>query len=236
MRIKQLGNGGAFNFDQTNSSFIIESFNNTILFDCGYNVFSKLRELNYTSKIDTVFISHMDDDHIGSLKSLIYYRYFIDKKKTSILCGEEVYPLLVSYLEDVNYIIDNGYKVQEDICEVFKISDREYCYITYDFCIGTIKGNHGKPSYGIKCYEKNKKQFMSCILISGDTKANINFYRELKNIDSKYLAFHDYSNWNEESKQVHACAEDFNLFYRDYKDKIIKYHTGEDFNKDWIEI
>ena len=46
MKIKQLGNGGAFDYNQTNSSFLIElETNDYLLFDCGYNVFSKLREL-----------------------------------------------------------------------------------------------------------------------------------------------------------------------------------------------
>ena len=91
MRIRQLGNGGAFHFKQINTSFLISLDNyddgdvdngTKLLFDCGRNVVDKLDELaekeefNY-SNLKYVYISHMDDDHIGSLKSLIYYMFFM---------------------------------------------------------------------------------------------------------------------------------------------------------------
>ena len=78
IKYKQLGNGGAFDYGQCNSSFLIESNNEYLLFDCGYSVFGELRkqdaDINTTvdlAKLTTIYISHMDDDHMGSLKSLI---------------------------------------------------------------------------------------------------------------------------------------------------------------------
>ena len=64
MRIKQLGNGGAFDTESTNSSFLIDSSGDYILFDCGYNVFYKLRELEKTEpntieKINTVNVDDL---------------------------------------------------------------------------------------------------------------------------------------------------------------------------------
>ena len=46
MIVQQIGNGGAFDYNKTNSSFLInlsnEKFPLYLLFDCGNNVFAKL--------------------------------------------------------------------------------------------------------------------------------------------------------------------------------------------------
>ena len=91
-----------------------------LLFDCGNNVYKKLREIdevesNIIKRIKYVFISHMDDDHIGSLKTLIYYNYFVNNKIMQIICGSEVYPSLVKYLEDVDGFVDNYEKIQTNL-------------------------------------------------------------------------------------------------------------------------
>jgi len=235
MRLLQLGNGGAFDYDKTNSSFIIEmdksNLKYRLLFDCGYNVFGKLRELGdeLITSLSAIFISHMDDDHIGSLKSLIYYRYFILKKYTTILCGADVIDELAHYLKDVNQMMHNGKSAHVDMYTIKRPEQ------IVDFSIKTIDTNHGKPCHGLKIVDHDSKQML---LISGDTKANMHFYRELKRIpkDYKALVFHDYSEFNSESDQVHACYEDFNLIYADYLDLIIKYHNNDDYETEWVNM
>ena len=96
MKIKQIGNGGAFNYKETNSSFLIENNRKYLLFDCGHSVYQKLRELEEASEISlkdlkAVYISHFDDDHIGSLKTLIYYQYFINNIIMDIINADVVY-------------------------------------------------------------------------------------------------------------------------------------------------
>ena len=76
MIVQQLGNGGAFDYNKTNSSFLInlsnENYYSYLLFDCGNNVFAKLRKMEIEQNIkiikyiDHVFISHFNDDHDGS--------------------------------------------------------------------------------------------------------------------------------------------------------------------------
>ena len=94
IKVRVLGSGGAFNTEMTNSSFLIEIDDEVILFDCGYNVFTKLRELEATEpdiiqSIDKVIISHMDDDHMGSVKSLIYYRFYVLGLQTTLIIDEK---------------------------------------------------------------------------------------------------------------------------------------------------
>ncbi|HET6244302.1 MAG: ribonuclease Z [Bacteroidetes bacterium] len=74
MNIKFLGFGGAFDYKHGNSSAIINIDNKTILVDCGYSVFPRLRKLNISEEIDYVFITHLHDDHAGSLSSFLIYR------------------------------------------------------------------------------------------------------------------------------------------------------------------
>jgi glyoxylase-like metal-dependent hydrolase (beta-lactamase superfamily II) len=43
------------------------------LVDCGFSVFPKLVERDLVKDIDAVLITHLHDDHVGSLSVLIYY-------------------------------------------------------------------------------------------------------------------------------------------------------------------
>lgn len=89
---RQLGNGTAFQTEQTNTSFTI--FDDRILVDCGYNVFGKLKELGIADKIEVVCITHTHDDHIGSLGAFLYYREFVLKKPIVVIGNDTV----ISYL------------------------------------------------------------------------------------------------------------------------------------------
>lgn len=243
MKIRQIGNGSAFNYTMTNSSFVVENDNEFLLIDCGYNVFGKLRELEKKdslfplSSLTRVFITHMDDDHVGSLKTLIYHQFFANGIIMDIYAKNEVYVALKNYLGDVSHVMDSKaqyiencfYKLYNDAPQ---LEPRLTC--TSNILINTIKASHGKPCYGIRIRDTNNNK---TILVSGDSKATMGFYRELKHSimrGENILAYHDYSKRNVEPAQVHACEEDFNLLYNDYQDVIIKYHNDDiNYNKEW---
>jgi hypothetical protein len=96
MKIHVLGSGGAFDIVEGNSSFIIEEAGRTILVDCGYDVFSKLRWQGWTDKIDYICITHCHDDHMGSLSAYLYYCFYILKKVIPIydFWGDELADIL----------------------------------------------------------------------------------------------------------------------------------------------
>lgn len=235
MKIKQLGNGGAFDYNMTNSSFLIETEEKEyILFDCGYNVYSELRKQHKSKDIDLnnlkyVFISHMDDDHMGSLKTLIYYTYFMLNKRIHILCCNKVYDDLVTYLSDIDGFIDYGIKITTNLFTIENVTNRRK--ISKEMEIYPIPAKHFKPCYGLQIFFK-QDECKKNIIISADTKYNENI-STASSINTLKI-FHDYSNWDNENMQVHCCYSDMQKYENIVKDKIQKYHTGESFNSEWM--
>lgn len=89
MKIQFVGTGGAFDVAQGNSAALISFQCQTILIDCGYAVYPKLQQLNLVESLDAVLITHLHDDHIGSLTTLIFHRYFLANRKTTILVPDK---------------------------------------------------------------------------------------------------------------------------------------------------
>lgn len=71
--IKFVGTGGAFDTRLTNSSAIVHLHGRHLLVDCGHSVFPRLVETGAIHEIDGVLLTHLHDDHVGSLSSLILY-------------------------------------------------------------------------------------------------------------------------------------------------------------------
>lgn len=92
MVIEVIGVGGAFSYELGNASVLVwdDLFDSAVLFDCGHTIFSDLRKKEVKenreiiSKIDSVFISHLHDDHYGSLGTLLEYRFWALGKKTKV--------------------------------------------------------------------------------------------------------------------------------------------------------
>ncbi len=92
MIIEVVGVGCAFAADLGNASVLVwdDFWRSAVLFDCGYNVFPDLRKKelkekrDIISKIDSVFVSHLHDDHCGSLGTLLEYRFWALNKNTKI--------------------------------------------------------------------------------------------------------------------------------------------------------
>ena len=70
-------------FGENNNSAYVEIDNNLIIIDCGYTVFNKIKETFNVKKYSeiAVIITHLHNDHAGSLSQLILYSYFIFSKK-----------------------------------------------------------------------------------------------------------------------------------------------------------
>lgn len=74
-----LGAGGAHDVHLGNSAALLTWEGTTFLIDCGFTVYPRLVQLNLVEKIQAVCITHLHDDHIGSLSGLLYHRHFLSK-------------------------------------------------------------------------------------------------------------------------------------------------------------
>lgn len=84
--LKFLGIGSAFNTELLNNSAFIENNSKLLLIDCGGMIFDRILELKLLEDIEeiNVLITHIHPDHVGSLGDLIFYAYYILKKKVKI--------------------------------------------------------------------------------------------------------------------------------------------------------
>lgn len=87
MNIRFLGTGGAFDSSLGNSAAWIEFNGSNILLDCGHSVYGKLRACNLADKVDYILLTHLHDDHVGSLSTMILHHKHVMKpsRKARIL-------------------------------------------------------------------------------------------------------------------------------------------------------
>lgn len=254
INIKQLGNGSAFNHKMTNSSFLIKDSNKDfmLLFDCGESVFAELRRQDESEEINLkdltdVFISHMDGDHVGSLKTLIYYMYFVHNKVLRIRFAKSIEAQISSFLEDITGYNEFNEHIEAQlfiklpfddsrnwaIINFLSIVDQPSSYVL----ITPLKAQHGTKS----CFGLNIVTEKSYFLISGDTTVTYESHNIFKsNINSKepkrFICFHDYSKFNQPERQVHACESSFKRDYtKEFLDSVVTYHDDRsDFYKEWF--
>lgn len=74
-------------FGKSNTSAYIENGDEFILIDCGFTVFEILKEKFDFSKYKkiTVIITHLHNDHAGSLSQFILYMWFVYNIKVTII-------------------------------------------------------------------------------------------------------------------------------------------------------
>lgn len=242
MKVKQLGNGGGLSSaleGHVNSAFLFDLYDDHseyLLFDCGYNIMKRLEEEErddehfQISKIKHVVISHKHDDHCGNLETLIYWNYFKNNVKMDIFVASKG---LAKTVKDTRKIEDNFKTIKVNTYKSLTVVKEvnEFTLSNNSILVTFIPVYHGaKPTIGMRIEDWEKSVF-----ISGDTKANVAIENFLKPFFHTDIIFHDYSNWDDESKNVHACKTDFEREYsKSFRDSITKYHTGYlGFDEDW---
>jgi ribonuclease BN (tRNA processing enzyme) len=251
MRYIQLGNGGGLNPLATNSSFLVQvKEEEYLLFDCGFNVMQRLIELENEDKtfnigmIKYVYISHIHDDHVGNLETLMFWNYFKNNISIKFLY---VNMDVLAYLQNKIFPkLYNGGRIDSSsiigsTLDILHVQSEHGFNISSKFSnislFGLFKTFHGEcQSNGLVIKNNNSK---TALVISGDTKASVHLEEEilykLKRCKSSII-YHDYSNWDCPSKNTHACKTDFDWEYsEEFRDKLIKYHDNEDFITDWQE-
>ena len=92
MDIKFLGTGGAFEPAYYNAAAILNFREKTILIDAGFTVYPRLVQLNLLFSFDYILLTHLHNDHCGSLANILLHRYFYgDGSKPVILYQTEAF-------------------------------------------------------------------------------------------------------------------------------------------------
>ncbi len=87
MNIRFLGVGGAFDPEYGSSAAVIDTGDRTLtLLDCGCTTYGDLRRNGVVDEITHVLITHLHDDHCGSLGSLINHHFHSANKKLTLVC------------------------------------------------------------------------------------------------------------------------------------------------------
>lgn len=132
-----LGRDAGFGINNNSAYTIID--NNLILIDCGYTVFNIIKEKFIFSELNTinVLITHLHNDHAGSLSQLILYSWFVYGKKVNILSNCKY---IKNYL-DITGAPEEAYKLNPSLD-----------------CLTFIPTTHVKhiDSYGFKISINNK--------------------------------------------------------------------------------
>jgi ribonuclease BN (tRNA processing enzyme) len=208
MEIKFIGTGGAFDMDYGNSAAIVHCNGKNILVDCGHTVFPKLLKLNLIKDIDYILITHLHDDHVGSLSTLIFYCYFyLPNKKAKIIVPIKFQEELINFLNFSQKNVLN-FASFEELPE----------YITP---IDTYQKHYPEmQTYGY-VFTENQKHFV----YSGDLNDVSFLINELKtlNLDGKIILFQDIS-FNELAKSAHAYYKEVENYLTEYE--IWGYHCN----------
>ena len=157
--------GSDSGFGAHNNSAYIEERDKLTIIDCGFTVFEQIKEkfdLNKYKEIN-VIVTHLHNDHAGSLSQLILYAYFIFNKKVNVIsmCSK-----IKEYL-DITGTTEDAYTLYN------KFENVEF-----------IKTEHTKylDSYGFKLCLNGKK-----IVYTGDTNTLEPFMKYINDIDEFYV-------------------------------------------------
>jgi ribonuclease BN (tRNA processing enzyme) len=91
MEFRFIGTGGAFDVECGNSAALVNFRGKKLLIDCGHTVFPALLKLANNDKlkleeIEYVLLTHLHDDHVGSISSLLYFTYYVQNRRLKVLC------------------------------------------------------------------------------------------------------------------------------------------------------
>lgn len=152
-------------FVKTNTSAYYEENNEFILIDCGFTVFKRLKESIDFSKYEkiNIIITHLHNDHSGSLSQFILYLWFEYGKKTRV----------ISKCKNIGTFLE----ITGTIKEAYEITD------TYsDLVFIETKHVDILDCYGFKVTINGEK-----IVYTGDTRIIEPFLEYLEDADEFYI-------------------------------------------------
>lgn len=202
--------GADAGFGENNNSAFYVMDNKLILIDCGFAIFNKIKSiLKEFDEID-VIITHLHNDHAGTLSQLIMYEYFVLGKTVNVISRcERIYDYL-----DITGTPKESYNIY---------NSTEY--------VELIKTEHVKEldSYGMFLNLDNKK-----IIYTGDTSSLTAFLPYIKVADELYVDVSKSSNVHliisdilDKLNDIHDNGTDVFLMHVDDKEYVKEYVKGK---------
>jgi ribonuclease BN (tRNA processing enzyme) len=92
MKLKFIGTGGTFEPQYGNAAALLSFRDKILLIDAGFTVYGRLVALSLWQQPDYILLTHLHNDHCGSLANILLHRhYFGDKPTTTILYQSEAF-------------------------------------------------------------------------------------------------------------------------------------------------
>lgn len=157
--------GSDAGFGDNNNSAYMEQDKKLIIIDCGITIFNNIKHKFDFNKYEeiSIIITHLHNDHAGSLSQLILYLFYTCNKKAKVISA---------CINMKEYLTITG------------TPDETYTLVNTDSNIQFIKTEH---VYTLDCYGfclniNNKK-----IVYTGDTKTLEPFMPYIENADELYV-------------------------------------------------
>ena len=157
--------GSDAGFGSNNNSAYVETENKLILIDCGMTVFNAIKrkfDFNKYAEIE-IIITHLHNDHAGSLSQFIMYLWFVYNIKAKVISA------------------------CKNIKEYLKITgtpDDAFTLVDTDSNIQLIETQHVKE---LDCYGFLLKVYDKTIIYTGDTNTLIPFLPYVDNANELYV-------------------------------------------------
>jgi ribonuclease BN (tRNA processing enzyme) len=225
MKLQFLGTGAAFSMKNYHPNLLIEENGKRLLVDAGGDIRFALRDVGLSSNdIDSVYITHLHNDHIGGMEYIAFTSYFNpNREKPRLFCHKILVEDLWSHslkggLQSVQGKVLNIYDYFNIISldhegtfewEGVKLELRSSIHVFNGYSTIPTFGLMMTPKSGIKVYLTSDTQFTPDHLMPRYLKADIIIQ------DCETSPFRS---------EVHAHYDDLKTLPADIKAKMLLWH------------
>jgi ribonuclease BN (tRNA processing enzyme) len=241
-----IGIGGAFTRSLNQTNLLIIKGDDHLLVDCGAKTPQALHELGVEiTEIKNVFITHSHSDHIGGMEELILKNRYITKTKPNIIINETYQHLLwdMSLRGGCAFNEKNANDVLA-FHDFFNIVRPRYLHRypreTMEAQIGGINLKIMRTKHIPNTSNSWESSFWSCgiiidnrVLFTADTRFDSDLLHDYDTLFSFEMIFHDCQFY---TGGIHASLEELSGLPREFKQKILLTHYGDDWRDFTDEI
>lgn len=204
MKFTFLGTGGPFDFDYGNSAAFIQFKQNTILLDCGFTVYTTLAQYQLTSQLQYILLTHLHNDHTGSLANTLLHCHFVSHKHRPVI----LYP-------------DDDFK--DELYEFLRLQvQKPEKYVDF-MPLSEVPGITAVDTFGqhvenLQTYAYIFEENGQRIAFSGDLAQPEAFYAYLRGLPPKLTTVYQDISFDEENpthayyKKLIPLAQDFDVY------------------------